>query len=101
VTPKLSWVHESKALASRVLKHSAGRGQVALASWGTGPTRGSFSAGCATHSGWPPALRGRIDKGQRVHGHSFRLSSPALLVHGAQRVGRVHDAASVRINKVG
>jgi hypothetical protein len=88
VTPKLSGLLESKALASRVLKHSTGRGQVAWASWGAGQTRGCLSAASATHSGWPPVLRGRIDKGQRVPGQSFRPSNPVLLVPGAERVGR-------------
>jgi hypothetical protein len=88
VTPKPSRVIASKVFASRVLKHSAGHGQVAWSSWGAGPTRGCFSAASATHSGWPPVLRGRIDKGQRVPGQSFRPSSPVLLVPGAERVGR-------------
>ena len=87
VTPHPSRVLGSKALASRVLKHSVGRGQVAWAVVGAGSARGCISAASATHSGWPPVLRGRIDKGQRVHGQSFRLSSRALRVHGATRVG--------------
>ena len=101
VTPHPSWVLGSKALASRVLKHSAGRGQVAWATVGAGSARGCFSAASATHSGWPPVLRGRIGKGQRVHGQSFRRSGPGLLVPGAERVGSGGDAASARINKVG
>jgi len=88
VTLKPSRVLESKALASRVLKHSAGRGQVAMTASGAGPTRGCLSAASAPHSGLPPVLRARIDKGQRVPGQSFRPSSPLLLVPGAERVGR-------------
>jgi hypothetical protein len=101
VTPKLSGVLVSKALASRVLKHSTGPGEVAWAVWGVGPSRRCLSAALATHSGWPSVLLGRIGKGQRVHGQGFRRSGPALLIHGAERVGQVDDAASACINKIG
>jgi len=101
VKPKLSGVLVSKALASRVLKHSTGRGQVAWAVPGAGSAWGCVSAASATHSGWPPVVRGRIDRGQRVHGQSFRLSGPALQVHRAERVGCGDDAASACTNKVG
>ena len=100
VTPHPSETPESKTLASQVLKHSMGRGQVALAALGADPRRGFVSAASAKHAG---GLRACSVVATRVSGCTAKASGAQDVRFSpvGQTVSEVDDAASACTNNDG